>query len=257
MGVSPVLSLGTLVEFLLVLTRLGSALVFVPIPGAKNAPSVARVILIVSLTLSSFPIWPAFDRPIPTAGQLVVWVMTEAVFGIGVGLTIAFLAESLTLATQIIGLQAGYSYASTIDPNSEADSPVLGILAQLTANLLFFVAGGDRMILRAFARSLETWPLGESMFSRDAVSIVVQLGGGMLELGVRLALPVAGLLLLIDLTLALLGRINAQMQLLTLAFPLKMLAGLCVLAALIPVFPVIYGMAVNRSWAAAARLLER
>ena len=46
----------------------------------------------------------------------------------------------------------------------------------------------------------------------------------------RLALPVVALLMLVDLALALLGRLNAQLQLLTLAFPAKMLAALLLLA---------------------------
>jgi flagellar biosynthetic protein FliR len=59
----------------------------------------------------------------------------------------------------------------------------------------------------------------------------------MLSLGVRLALPVVALLLLVDIALALMGRINAQLQLLSLAFPAKMLAALLLLAASAPIFP--------------------
>ena len=34
----------------------------------------------------------------------------------------AIVLEAFTLAAQVLGLQAGYAYASTIDPNTEADS---------------------------------------------------------------------------------------------------------------------------------------
>ena len=46
------------------------------------------------------------------------------------------------------------------------------------------------------------------------------------SLGMRLALPVVALLTLVDLALALVGRLNAQLQLVLLAFPVKMLATL-------------------------------
>ena len=53
------------------------------------------------------------------------------------------------------GAQAGYAYASTIDPNTEADSGVLLVFAQLMAGMLFFALGLDREVLRLFAQSLD------------------------------------------------------------------------------------------------------
>ena len=58
--------------------------------------------------------------------------------------------------------------------------------------------------------------------------MVTRLLTSSLEIGVRLALPVAGFLLLVDLTLAVVGRLNAQFPLLNIAFPLK--TGLAALA---------------------------
>jgi flagellar biosynthetic protein FliR len=51
---------------------------------------------------------------------------------------------------------------------------------------------------------------------------------------------VVALLLLVDIALALMGRINAQLQLLSLAFPAKMLIGLLLLAAIAPVLPTLF-----------------
>ncbi len=45
------------------------------------------------------------------------------------------------------------------------------------------------------------------------------------------------MLILVDVSLALLGRLNAQLQLLTLAFPAKMLTALVVLSAVAGLFP--------------------
>ena len=59
-------------------------------------------------------------------GQLVVWAIPIIGFGLTVGLAVAFLTEGFQMAAQSIGLQAGYAYASTIDPTSQADASVLG-----------------------------------------------------------------------------------------------------------------------------------
>jgi flagellar biosynthetic protein FliR len=62
----------------------------------------------------------------------------------------------------------------------------------------------------------------------------------MFSFGLRLAMPVIGLMLLIDVALALLGRMQQQLQLLSLAFPIKMLAALVTLMILSPGFARLY-----------------
>ena len=61
-----------------------------------------------------------------------------------------------------------------------------------------------------------------------------------LTVGLRLALPFMALMVTVDVAMALLGRINQRMQLLMLAFPVKMLASLAVLAAMAAIFPRVY-----------------
>jgi flagellar biosynthesis protein FliR len=53
-------------------------------------------------------------------------------------------------------------------------------------------------------------------------------------------MPVLALLLMVDLALALLGRLNQQLQLLILAFPIKMMAALGLLATMAALFPRVY-----------------
>jgi flagellar biosynthesis protein FliR len=59
----------------------------------------------------------------------------------------------------------------------------------------------------------------------------------------RLVLPLLALLLIVDMSLALLGRLNSQLQLITLAFPIKMLVSLGLLAWLLLIFPRVFTQA--------------
>jgi flagellar biosynthetic protein FliR len=52
-----------------------------------------------------------------------------------------------------------------------------------------------------------------------------------------LSAPLLAMLLIVDISLALLGRLNSQLQLIALAFPIKMMLTLGLLAWLILVFP--------------------
>lgn len=238
--------MSTVLGFLLVVARLGSALLFVPIPGVKAAPELTRVFLICAVCVSLYPLWPRYSATEFSLGVYVLWFVGELVLGLAAGLLVAFLSDMLVFTVQAVSVQAGFSYASSIDPNSEADSSVLQIVAQLMTNLLFFSAGGDRLVLQAFANSLRVWPPGHVQLGWSAANVVVGAGSMMMELGLRLALPIAALLLLTDITLALLGRIQAQLQLLSLAFPVKMLGSLAALATLISLAPLLFQSGLDR-----------
>ena len=255
MPASLTLSVGTLYAFLLVLARVGGALVFVPLPGIKSAPEPVRAGLALGFTLALYARWPVVVATHVTPATLAGWAAAEAVLGIAIGVTVAIALEAFSLAGQVLGLQAGYAYASTVDPNSEADSGVLLVLANLIAGLLFFTMGLDREVLRLFAVSLDKVPAGTYVFGPSAAQALIHLTGAMFSVGLRLALPVVALLVMVDVSLALLGRINAQLQLLSLAFPAKMLLTLLILTWMAAVFPRVLWDFSGQAWVTARRML--
>src|SRR5262249_46950748 len=161
------------------------------------------------------------------------------------------------LGAQVLGLQAGYGYASTIDPGTQADSAVLQVLVMLMTGLLFFTFGVDRELIRVLAASFEKFPAGSWTPAAASLDGVLHLGAGMFTLGLRMAMPVIALLMLIDFALALLGRMQQQLQLLQLAFPIKMLAALALLTALAPVIARVFEGAAGRTIAAIAGIHGR
>src|SRR5690349_14994020 len=113
MPASLTLSLSTVFGFLLVLARVGGAFVFLPVPGVKDGPQVARVVLALALTCSLYPIWPAPPAAGFAVSRMASILISEAAFGVTAGLAVAFLAEGFLFAAQVIGMQAGFTYAST------------------------------------------------------------------------------------------------------------------------------------------------
>jgi flagellar biosynthetic protein FliR len=251
----PALPVSLLYGFLLVLARISGVFIFIPLPTFRNGPSAAKIVLALALTFALFPLWPKM-QPVPVGLlQMAGWVLVEASIGLAAGLAVAFVIEGLYVAAQAISIQAGFSYAAMVDPNTEADSTVLIVMAQLTAGLLFFALGLDRQLLQILARSLETHPPGSLALSRSGVESLAMLGSGAFSTGLRLVLPVMTLLFLIDLSIGLLGRLNSQLQLVALAFPIKMVASLAALSFLILLVPKIYQQSAGVAFGALAKLL--
>lgn len=250
--------LATLYGFLLVLARVSGIIVLVPIPGFTAGPDVSRVVLALALTIALFPIWSAHvldpsalqhgSMQALAAGGLMVRMGAEAALGLTIGLAVSLLLEALQMAAQILGFQAGYSYASTVDPSTQADTTTLQLMAQLFAGLLFFAFGFDRDVLRILARSLAI-PLDQSLPLRGAAGdAILHLGEFVFSTGLQLAMPVLALLVLLDVAFAVLGRLHAQMQLLSLSFAIKMLAGLAFLASILTVYPGIFERSGERTF---------
>ncbi len=234
------ISTATLLGFLLVLCRISGVLAFVPIPGLASGANSARTFLSLAITMALFPLWPHPSQMEQSISSLSAAIASEAALGITIGLGVSFVLEMFSMAAQISGLQAGYGYASTIDPNTQADSGVMLIVAQTLAGLLFLATGMDRELIRVFAASLEKFPPGTYVITPGIAEAIIKLGSGIFTLGLRLALPIVALLGMVDLSLALLGRLNAQLQLVSLAFPVKMLAALILFGWIAAIEPHIF-----------------
>ncbi len=227
----------TLLGFLLALARIAGLFTFVPIPGLRYGPDAARILAALALTAGLYRFWPVPPSADPTGGELTAWVLVELSIGVAAGLVVALALEGFQMAGQLIGLQAGYGYAATIDPSSQADSGVLLVFAQLLGGCVFFASGADAALVRLLAGSLATMPVAALSIRGPAVEGMIRLGSEVFSLGLRIAMPEIALLALIDLSFGVLGRILPQIQFLALSFPVKMIAGLLALSATLAVFP--------------------
>jgi flagellar biosynthetic protein FliR len=241
-----------LLSFLLALARLGGIFSFVPIPGVRNAPELARAFLAAAFTLTMFPFWPAVDVDQASGGVFVLWMLAECALGVAAGLAVAFVCDTLVFCMHMAGFQAGFSFASTVDPTTQADSTVLLVAGQLAAGLLFFASGFDREIIRAMAVSLHHIP----QFPAPAEGwAIAKIGAAVFTIGLRLAAPTMALLLMLEVALALASRVNAHLQMLSMAFPVKMAVGLAALALTVPRVPLLFSAHQKQAMAALLRIL--
>ena len=226
--------------FLLTMTRVASALMLFPLPGLQNAPQVARIVLILGISFCLFPLWPAAVPAHLDGGAFVLSVVSETAIGLWIGLSIAFIFEAFQLGAQAISFQTGFGFASTFDPSSQADSGVFQVFSQLACGLMFFGLGIHLQLIRMLAKSIAVLHLEQDTFKGPAVMIILQQGTSMFITGLKLALPVVALLFVVDQALAGISRLQAQIQLLNLAFPAKIALSMFFFAALLTRWPALY-----------------
>jgi flagellar biosynthetic protein FliR len=232
--------IGSLLGFLAVFTRVAGIFLLVPLPGVRVGPDLPRVALSICLTLSLSARWPAISQSDWSAGAFLRIVLSELGLGLAIGLATAVLAEAVALAAQMASLQAGLSYASMIDPITQNESTTLLVLAQLVGGLLFFALGLEREVVRAVAASLDFWPPGAFRIGPQVVEQITTLTGAIFAAGTRLALPVVGILVLVDIAFGLLSRMRSQMQVVSLLLAAKLLVALVALSISASVLSSVY-----------------
>lgn len=225
-----------LYSFMIVLARVSGFLLLVPLPGLNAGPTMSRVVLALALTVCLLPLWPSVKSNV-FFGDLVLWIAAEFAVGLVIGVGLALLLEGFQIAAQTVGLQAGFSYASTIDPSTQADTAVLQTVLQLFAGMLFFSMGLHLHFLRLLTIGLDVSPGSAAISKAFSAEAAMRLGSLMFTTGLRLAMPIVGALILVDLAFALLSKVHAQMQLLSFSFAVKMLAGLGLFAMILSLCP--------------------
>jgi flagellar biosynthetic protein FliR len=228
------------VGFSLVAARVGGAFIFVPIPGLEQTSLPPKILLILAITFSLFSLWPVVDVGQGVIGLIVTGIAKEVCVGICLGLVVALTSEFVNFGFHLVGIQAGYSFATTIDPTSQADVTVLEALGRLLSGLLFFSLGLHHEVIRAFAASLQAHPAGMWTVGPSVIEPVIRLFQVMLATGLRLALPLIASMVMIDIALGLIGRISSQVHLLHMSFPIKMLASLLLISWIITALPSIF-----------------
>jgi flagellar biosynthetic protein FliR len=234
MGAEPFLNYATLFGFLFTLARVSGVFAFLPLAGFRATPEPARIVLALAITLMLRSDWRTPVRAEVSLPRMVSGLASEAALGVAIGIA---LAEVFQMAAQTISLQAGLGYASTVDPTSGADSTVLLTIAQLTAGLFFFVSGADRLLIKALADSLRIAPPDTLQLKSATAAALIQFAATIFTSGLRLAAPMIVLLLVADFSLAILGRMQPQLHLISLTMPLKLAATMLILTATLVLQP--------------------
>lgn len=251
-----------IVNLALLTARMAALTIFTPLPGASAAPVQARVVLSLLLAFMLSPAAHAGISPEDLASPAAVWLLgvaalSEAALGAAIGLALRLMLEAFSLAAQTLGFQAGYSYINMVDPNTQVDASILNVALGLLANLLFFAFDLHLHLIRVLAASVASHPLGGFAVAPTDADAFITLGGMMFDTALRLALPVVALLLLVDLTLGLLNQAHPRMQLLTLAFPLKIVAGIAALYPVLPQSPRLFYQLAERTFELLTAILGR
>jgi flagellar biosynthetic protein FliR len=227
--------------FCLVLARVGAFVSVVPLLGGRDLPRTAKIGVTAALTLvwfipmaESLPTTMLFAAASPpgAVGHLVAVgreVFIGAILGYGLGL---FLVPA-QIAGEYLTQEMGLSFGNQISPTGENTSGALTNILELMALALFFAADGHHIALGVLHATFTQYPLTGGLPDVAVPRLVAGVTIAQ-EWGLMLAAPVALLLFLTTITLAVLSRAAPQLNLYSVGFPMRLGAGLAACVLLLP-----------------------
>ncbi len=224
-----------LISAVLVLVRISGLMLFAPFFSAASIPRTVKAVFAFVLAGLLAPIAANHPGVAPELGLMSV--LGELSTGMLFGLCLSLLMEALSFSGQLLGLQFSFSLVNVLDPNSSIETPLLSQLLNLVGLLVILAAGLDRTLLSALMHTFVAVPVGTAWLATRTSVTLVQMMGGVFLAAVQLSAPVIAATLLVELVVALVGRLSPQLPVLFVGIPLKTLIGYTVLIGSLGVWP--------------------
>ncbi|MCL1843917.1 MAG: flagellar biosynthetic protein FliR [Defluviitaleaceae bacterium] len=236
---------------MLILVRVTAFLIFLPIISGMSIPMQARLFVAFTMSIALFSTgavtYVTFND---TPAGFIMLIFAEVMTGAFMGFILFFVFNVILFAGQFMDFSMGFAMVNVMDPVQQIQVPVLGNVLFMSASALLVVVGGLHVFIQAFFDSFRLIPIGGAFILGNAplAEFITWSFVGFTTLAVRIALPIVGTMLIIDVCLGIMVKAVPQMNVFVIGMPLKVLVGLIlVFTVMIPNLGFIYDTIFNRA----------
>jgi flagellar biosynthetic protein FliR len=188
------------------------------------------------LAAAMYPIVSQSLTSVPTNIDLfglIPLVVMESLIGVAMGGIAAIPLLSLEMAGVMIGQNMGLGLAKVYNPEADFEADILGQFLYYIGASIFICVGGLERLFAGVVDSFKNVPIGGFGVSHTPLDLFVGVLSSGFELAIRVSAPVTGIVLLLVVIFAVIGKTMPQMNVMSVGFAIKIIAGLAMLAAAI------------------------
>jgi flagellar biosynthetic protein FliR len=223
--------------FLLVFTRVSAFFVAAPIFSIRSVPIQFKIGISVSLTVVAFSVIP-LGSAIPIDGMFFLLILKEMMIGLSLGFIAYLFFTAVQVSGSFIDLQMGFGIANVIDPQTGAQSPLMGNFKFIFAVLLFLSFNGHHLMIEAVIQSYQWLPLDQkwpdAFGSESLTEFMISSFNAMFTFAFQMAAPIVGALFLTDVAMGIISKAVPQVNIFIVGLPLKILVAFMLMVILIP-----------------------
>lgn len=213
--------------YLLVLLRVSILLFMFPVFSSKVFPNTLKMGLAMVVSLLFYSVVEVdvsrFPLSVIATGLLI---LAEAMIGMTLGLSLRMFFGAVQLAGQIIGFQMGFAMINVVDPQTGANVSIMDQIGYWVCVVVFLLLNGHHIIFLAMIDSFRLVPIGFFMMPEVMMAKVIDLGAQLFLLSIKIGAPVIASLTFVSVGFGLVSKFSPQMNVMIVAFPLKIVAGL-------------------------------
>lgn len=221
----------------LVFIRVLSFFTTMPIFSYRNIPNTLK------LGLAFYLAWImhlTLEQPeIVIDTTFFLLVIKEVLVGLFIGLIAMMVIYAIQIAGSFMDAIIGFMIANVVDPQTGAQSPLIGGYLYTFALLLMLVTDAHHLLIDGVYYSYQFIPLDKlwlEVGNEPFIEFVVTTFNSVFIIAFQMAFPIVGSIFLLDVALGMISRAVPQMNVFVVGMPLKILAGLPLLLVYLSVF---------------------
>ena len=230
--------LGNADYFVLLFFRVSGLIFASPIFGRVNVPALAKIGLIASLSYLFYAMFPqSADLHYTTLMGFILLAAMELLLGIALAfVTNIFFSLTAFTAGQLIDMQIGFGIVNVFDVQNNMQAPMMGNVLNLMMLMMFFSVDGHHRLIEMIYLTLDNMPIGTMIISRAVGLTAIEIFIRSFLLGIMMALPILASGLTLEIAFGMLMRAIPQIHMFVVGIPLKVIVGLSIFTATLPVF---------------------
>jgi flagellar biosynthetic protein FliR len=169
-----------------------------------------------------------------SAERIAASVGSEFLLGLAIGLVVRLVVAAVEVAAEQVALMMGLGIAQVFDPQVSSQHNVLSGFLRNFALMVAIAVGLHRVVLGITIGSFRVVPVGSLVRLDSYAPTFVSLGGLVFSTGVRLAMPILAVLLMVQVALAFVSRAAPAVQIFSVGFALTLGIGAFVIVLVLP-----------------------
>ncbi|MEH7344869.1 flagellar biosynthetic protein FliR [Bacillus sp. JJ1532] len=208
--------------FLLIFVRVTSFFLMMPLFSYRSIPTVAKIGL--GFFMSLVMVFTIDTPTLEIDNHYFLLIIKEALVGLLIGFIAYLILSAIQIAGGFIDFQMGFAIANVIDPQTGAQSPLMGQYLYTIGLFFLLTVNGHHLLLDGVFYSYQFIPLEQPWISfgnENMAEYVVKAFNSMFIIAFQMSIPVVGSLFLVDIALGIVARTVPQLNVFVVGLPLK------------------------------------
>ena len=221
---------------LLIFVRVSAFFVTIPLFSYKTIPSQLKIVL--AFVLSWMMYYTFSIEAFTINGDYLLLVLKEAIVGLVLGLVVYIVFSAVQIAGGFIDFQMGFAMANIVDPQTGAQSPLMGQFFNFLLLLVFLTINGHHLVLDGIFYSYQFMPI-DQFFPKfgdvESIEYIMKLFVAVFAIAFQMSAPIIATLFLVTLALGITGKTVPQLNIFVVGFPIKIAVGFILLVTMMGV----------------------